>query len=201
MQIVFDKYSTNYFENFSGEITENCQIYSSKITLNEFVGIMMNVKYATGRLIINGELANNELSINRGIYVVDEFLLYEHLNVYDNLSLVLRSMKMSPVTIFRKITNLNKSLNVNLDCKIKELTEDEILKLFYAKVVLSDCHIAIVKKYYNFTKIFNEQNILKLAKMFEEKNISFLILSDRKEKLSDKFPIMKLGKSSIIRIK
>lgn len=106
MNIVFENYSTNYFESLNGEITQNCQIFSNKITLDKFIAVLMNVKYADGKMLIDDELVNNVISKYRGFYVVDEFMLYEHLNVYDNLSLVLRSTKMSPVTIYRKIRPL-----------------------------------------------------------------------------------------------
>ena len=118
MNIVFENYSTNYFENLNGTISENCQIFSNKITLDKFIAVLMNVKYASGKMMIDGELSNNVISKYRGFYVVDEFMLYEHLNVYDNLSLVLKSNKMSPVTIYRKIDSLNEKLNVDLDNKI-----------------------------------------------------------------------------------
>lgn len=113
MNIVFENYSTNYFESLNGKITQNCQIFSNKITLDKFIAVLMNVKYADGKMLIDDELVNNVISKYRGFYVVDEFMLYEHLNVYDNLSLVLRSMKMSPVTIYRRIDSLNESLNVD----------------------------------------------------------------------------------------
>lgn len=201
MNIVFENYSTNYFENLNGTISENCQIFSNKITLDKFIAVLMNVKYASGKMMIDGELSNNVISKYRGFYVVDEFMLYEHLNVYDNLSLVLKSNKMSPVTIYRKIDSLNEKLNVDLDNKIKECDEDTIIKLFYAKVVLSDSHFAIIKNYNNYTKIFNKKNIDKLTSMFDEDNINYIILRDKKEKLVDDLSILKLGKSRISRVK
>ena len=201
MNIVFENYSTNYFENLNGTISENCQIFSNKITLDKFIAVLMNVKYASGKMMIDGELSNNVISKYRGFYVVDEFMLYEHLNVYDNLSLVLKSNKMSPVTIYRKIDSLNEKLNVDLDNKIKECDEDTIIKLFYAKVVLSDSHFSIIKNYNNYTKIFNKKNIDKLTSMFDEDNINYIILRDKKEKLVDDLSILKLGKSRISRVK
>lgn len=201
MNIVFENYSTNYFESLNGKITQNCQIFSNKITLDKFIAVLMNVKYADGKMLIDDELVNNVISKYRGFYVVDEFMLYEHLNVYDNLSLVLRSTKMSPVTIYRKIEILNESLNVDLDNKLRECDEDTIIKLFYAKVVLSDSHFAILKNYNNYTKIFAKKNLKKLTQMFDEKNINYIILCDKKKKLTDDFPILKLGKSSISVVK
>ena len=201
MNIVFENYGTNYFESLNGEITQNCQIFSNKITLDKFIAVLMNVKYADGKMLIDDELVNNVISKYRGFYVVDEFMLYEHLNVYDNLSLVLRSTKMSPVTIYRKIESLNESLNMDLDNKLRECDEDTIIKLFYAKVVLSDSHFAILKNYNNYTKIFAKKNLKKLTQMFDEKNINYIILCDKKKKLTDDFPILKLGKSSISVVK
>ena len=201
MNIVFENYSTNYFESLNGKITQNCQIFSNKITLDKFIAVLMNVKYADGKMLIDDELVNNVISKYRGFYVVDEFMLYEHLNVYDNLSLVLRSTKMSPVTIYRKIESLNESLNMDLDNKLRECDEDTIIKLFYAKVVLSDSHFAILKNYNNYTKIFAKKNLKKLTQMFDEKNINYIILCDKKKKLTDDFPILKLGKSSISVVK
>ena len=161
----------------------------------------MNVKYADGKMLIDDELVNNVISKYRGFYVVDEFMLYEHLNVYDNLSLVLRSTKMSPVTIYRKIESLNESLNVDLDNKLRECDEDAIIKLFYAKVMLSDSHFAIIKNYNNYTKIFSKKNLKKLTEMFDEKKINYIILCEKKKKLVDDLPILKLGKSSISVVK
>ena len=201
MNIVFENYSTNYFESLNGEITQNCQVFSNKITLDKFIAVLMNVKYADGKMLIDDELVNNVISKYRGFYVVDEFMLYEHLNVYDNLSLVLRSMKMSPVTIYRKIESLNESLNVDLDNKLKECDDDTIIKLFYAKVMLSDSHFAIIKNYNNYTKIFSKKNLKKLTEMFDEKNINYIILCEKKKKLVDDLPILKLGKSSISVVK
>ena len=201
MNIVFENYSTNYFENLTGKITQNCQIFSNKITLDKFIAVLMNVKYANGKMLIDGKISNNVISKYRGFYVVDEFMLYEHLNVYDNLSLVLRSTKMSPVTIYRKIESLNESLNVDLDNKLKECDADTIIKLFYAKVVLSYSHFVIIKNYNNYTKIFAKKNIKKLTQMFDEKNIHYIILCDKKKKLADDLPILKLGKSSISVVK
>ena len=201
MNIVFENYSTDYFESLNGKITQNCQIFSNKITLNKFIAVLMNVKYADGKMLIDDELVNNVISKYRGFYVVDEFMLYEHLNVYDNLSLVLRSTKMSPVTIYRKIESLNESLNVDLDNKLRECDEDTIIKLFYAKVMLSDSHFAIIKNYNNYTKIFSKKNLKKLTEMFDEKNINYIILCEKKKKLVDDLPILKLGKSSISVVK
>lgn len=201
MNIVFENYSTNYFESLNGKITQNCQIFSNKITLDKFIAVLMNVKYADGKMLIDDELVNNVISKYRGFYVVDEFMLYEHLNVYDNLSLVLRSTKMSPVTIYRKIESLNESLNVDLDNKLRECDEDTIIKLFYAKVMLSDSHFAIIKNYNNYTKIFSKKNLKKLTQMFDEKNINYIILCEKKKKLVDDLPILKLGKSSISVVK
>ena len=201
MNIVFENYSTNYFESLNGEITQNCQVFSNKITLDKFIAVLMNVKYADGKMLIDDELVNNVISKYRGFYVVDEFMLYEHLNVYDNLSLVLRSTKMSPVTIYRKIERLNESLNVDLDNKLRECDEDTIIKLFYAKVMLSDSHFAIIKNYNNYTKIFSKKNLKKLTEMFDEKNINYIILCEKKKKLVDDLPILKLGKSSISVVK
>lgn len=201
MNIEFENYSTNYFENLTGKITQNCQIFSNKITLDKFIAVLMNVKYANGKMVIDGKISNNVISKYRGFYVVDEFMLYEHLNVYDNLSLVLRSTKMSPVTIYRKIESLNESLNVDLDNKLKECDADTIIKLIYAKVVLSDSHFVIIKNYNNYTKIFAKKNIKKLTQMFDEKNIHYIILCDKKKKLVDDLPILKLGKSSISVVK
>lgn len=161
----------------------------------------MNVKYANGKMLMNGNISNNVISKYRGFYVVDEFMLYPHLNVYDNLSLVLRSMKMSPVTIYRRIQSLNESLNVDLDNKLKECDEDTIIKLFYAKVMLSDSRFAIIKNYNNYTKIFAKKNLRKLTQMFDEKNINYIILCDKKKKLVDDLPILKLGKSRISDVK
>lgn len=201
MNIVFENYSTDYFESLNGKITQNCQIFSNKITLNKFIAVLMNVKYADGKMLIDDELVNNVISKYRGFYVVDEFMLYEHLNVYDNLSLVLRSTKMSPVTIYRKIESLNESLNVDLDNKLRECDEDTIIKLFYAKVMLSDSHFAIIKNYNNYTKIFSKKNLKKLTEMFDEKKINYIILCEKKKKLVDDLPILKLGKSSISVVK
>lgn len=201
MNIEFENYSTNYFENLTGKITQNCQIFSNKITLDKFIAVLMNVKYANGKMLIDGKTSNNEISKYRGFYVVDEFMLYEHLNVYDNLSLVLRSMKMSPVTIYRRIQSLNESLNVDLDNKLKECDEDTIIKLFYAKVMLSDSRFAIIKNYNNYIKIFAKKNLRKLTQMFDEKNINYIILCDKKKKLVDDLPILKLGKSRISDVK
>lgn len=201
MNIVFENYSTNYFESLNGKITQNCQIFSNKITLDKFIAVLMNVKYADGKMLIDDELVNNVISKYRGFYVVDEFMLYEHLNVYDNLSLVLRSTKMSPVTIYRKIESLNESLNVDLDNKLRECDEDAIIKLFYAKVMLSDSHFAIIKNYNNYTKIFSKKNLKKLTEMFDEKKINYIILCEKKKKLVDDLPILKLGKSSISVVK
>lgn len=201
MNIVFENYSTNYFESLNGKITQNCQIFSNKITLNKFIAVLMNVKYADGKMLIDDELVNNVISKYRGFYVVDEFMLYEHLNVYDNLSLVLRSTKMSPVTIYRKIESLNESLNVDLDNKLRECDEDDIIKLFYAKVMLSDSRFAIIKNYNNYTKIFSKKNLKKLTQMFDEKKINYIILCEKKKKLVDDLPILKLGKSSISVVK
>ena len=201
MNIEFENYSTNYFENLTGKITQNCQIFSNKITLDKFIAVLMNVKYANGKMLIDGKISNNVISKYRGFYVVDEFMLYEHLNVYDNLSLVLRSTKMSPVTIYRKIESLNESLNVDLDNKLKECDADTIIKLFYAMVVLSYSHFVIIKNYNNYTKIFAKKNIKKLTQMFDEKNIHYIILCDKKKKLADDLPILKLGKSSISVVK
>lgn len=201
MNIVFENYSTNYFESLNGKITQNCQIFSNKITLNKFIAVLMNVKYADGKMLIDDELVNNVISKYRGFYVVDEFMLYEHLNVYDNLSLVLRSTKMSPVTIYRKIESLNESLNVDLDNKLRECDEDTIIKLFYAKVMLSDRRFAIIKNYNNYTKIFSKKNLKKLTEMFDEKKINYIILCEKKKKLVDDLPILKLGKSSISVVK
>lgn len=201
MNIVFENYSTNYFESLNGKITQNCQIFSNKITLDKFIAVLMNVKYADGKMLIDDELVNNVISKYRGFYVVDEFMLYEHLNVYDNLSLVLRSTKMSPVTIYRKIESLNESLNVDLDNKLRECDEDTIIKLFYAKVMLSDSSFAIIKNYNNYTKIFSKKNLKKLTEMFDEKKINYIILCEKKKKLVDDFPILKLGKSSISVVK
>ena len=114
MDIVFENYSTNYFENLTGKITQNCQIFSNKITLDRFIAVLMNVKYANGKMLIDGKISNNVISKYRGFYVVDEFMLYPHLNVYDNLSLVLRSTKMSPVTIYRKIESLKEFASCDL---------------------------------------------------------------------------------------
>ena len=201
MDIVFENYSTNYFENLTGKISQNCQIFSNKITLDKFIAVLMNVKYANGKMLIDGNISNNVISKYRGFYVVDEFMLYPHLNVYDNLSLVLRSMKMSPVTIYRRIQSLNESLNVDLDNKLKECDEDTIIKLFYAKVMLSDSRFAIIKNYNNYTKIFAKKNLRKLTQMFDEKNINYIILCDKKKKLVDDLPILKLGKSRISDVK
>ena len=201
MDIVFENYSTNYFENLTGKITQDCQIFSNKITLDKFIAVLMNVKYANGKMLIDGKISNNVISKYRGFYVVDEFMLYPHLNVYDNLSLVLRSMKMSPVTIYRKIESLNESLNVDLDNKLRECDEDTIIKLFYAKVMLSDSRFAIIKNYNNYTKIFSKKNLKKLTEMFDEKKINYIILCDKKKKLVDDLPILKLGKSSISVVK
>ena len=201
MDIVLENYSTNYFENLTGKITQNCQIFSNKITLDKFIAVLMNVKYANGKMLIDGNISNNVISKYRGFYVVDEFMLYPHLNVYDNLSLVLRSMKMSPVTIYRRIQSLNESLNVDLDNKLKECDEDTIIKLFYAKVMLSDSRFAIIKNYNNYTKIFAKKNLRKLTQMFDEKNINYIILCDKKKKLVDDLPILKLGKSRISDVK
>ena len=201
MNIEFENYSTNYFESLNGKITQNCQIFSNKITLDKFIAVLMNVKYADGKMLIDDELVNNVISKYRGFYVVDEFMLYEHLNVYDNLSLVLRSTKMSPVTIYRKIESLNESLNVDLDNKLRECDEDTIIKLFYAKVMLSDSHFAIIKNYNNYTKIFSKKNLKKLTEMFDEKKINYIILCEKKKKLVDDLPILKLGKSSISVVK
>lgn len=201
MNIVFENYSTNYFESLNGKITQNCQIFSNKITLDKFIAVLMNVNYADGKMLIDDELVNNVISKYRGFYVVDEFMLYEHLNVYDNLSLVLRSTKMSPVTIYRKIESLNESLNVDLDNKLRECDEDTIIKLFYAKVMLSDSHFAIIKNYNNYTKIFSKKNLKKLTEMFDEKKINYIILCEKKKKLVDDLPILKLGKSSISVVK
>ena len=201
MNIVFENYSTNYFESLNGKITQNCQIFSNKITLDKFIAVLMNVKYADGKMLIDDELVNNVISKYRGFYVVDEFMLYEHLNVYDNLSLVLRSTKMSPVTIYRKIESLNESLNVDLDNKLRECDEDTIIKLFYAKVMLSDSCFAIIKNYNNYTKIFSKKNLKKLTEMFDEKKINYIILCEKKKKLVDDLPILKLGKSSISVVK
>ena len=201
MDIVFENYSTNYFENLTGKITQNSQIFSNKITLDKFIAVLMNVKYANGKMLIDGKISNNVISKYRGFYVVDEFMLYEHLNVYDNLSLVLRSTKMSPVTIYRKIESLNESLNVDLDNKLKECDADTIIKLIYAKVVLSDSHFVIIKNYNNYTKIFAKKNIKKLTQIFNKKNIHYIILCDKKKKLVDDLPILKLGKSSISVVK
>ena len=201
MNIEFENYSTNYFENLTGKISQNCQIFSNKITLDKFIAVLMNVKYADGKMLIDGELVNNVISKYRGFYVVDEFMLYPHLNVYDNLSLVLRSMKMSPVTIYRRIDSLNESLNVDLDNKLKECDYDTIIKLFYAKVVLAQSQFVIIKNYNNYTKIFAKKNMRKLTQMFDEKNINYIILCDKKKKLVDDLPILKLGKSSISDVK
>lgn len=201
MNIVFENYSTNYFESLNGKITQNCQVFSNKITLDKFIAVLMNVKYADGKMLIDDELVNNVISKYRGFYVVDEFMLYEHLNVYDNLSLVLRSTKMSPVTIYRKIESLNESLNVDLDNKLRECDEDTIIKLFYAKVMLSDSSFAIIKNYNNYTKIFSKKNLKKLTEMFDEKKINYIILCEKKKKLVDDLPILKLGKSSISVVK
>ena len=201
MDIVFENYSTNYFENLTGKISQNCQVFSNKITLDKFIAVLMNVKYANGKMLIDGNISNNVISKYRGFYVVDEFMLYPHLNVYDNLSLVLRSMKMSPVTIYRRIQSLNESLNVDLDNKLKECDEDTIIKLFYAKVMLSDSRFAIIKNYNNYTKIFAKKNLRKLTQMFDEKNINYIILCDKKKKLVDDLPILKLGKSRISDVK
>lgn len=201
MDIVLENYSTNYFENLTGKISQNCQVFSNKITLDKFIAVLMNVKYANGKMLIDGNISNNVISKYRGFYVVDEFMLYEHLNVYDNLSLVLRSMKMSPVTIYRRIQSLNESLNVDLDNKLKECDEDTIIKLFYAKVMLSDSRFAIIKNYNNYTKIFAKKNLRKLTQMFDEKNINYIILCDKKKKLVDDLPILKLGKSRISDVK
>lgn len=201
MNIEFENYSTNYFENLTGKITQNCQIFSNKITLDKFIAVLMNVKYANGKMLIDGKISNNVISKYRGFYVVDEFMLYEHLNVYDNLSLVLRSTNMSPVTIYRKIESLNESLDVDLDNKLKECDADTIIKLFYAKVVLSDSHFVIIKNYNNYTKIFSKKNLKKLTEMFDEKKINYIILCEKKKKLVDDLPILKLGKSSISVVK
>ena len=201
MDIVLENYSTNYFENLTGKISQNCQVFSNKITLDKFIAVLMNVKYANGKMLIDGNISNNVISKYRGFYVVDEFMLYPHLNVYDNLSLVLRSMKMSPVTIYRRIQSLNESLNVDLDNKLKECDEDTIIKLFYAKVMLSDSRFAIIKNYNNYTKIFAKKNLRKLTQMFDEKNINYIILCDKKKKLVDDLPILKLGKSRISDVK
>ena len=201
MDIVLENYSTNYFENLTGKISQNCQVFSNKITLDKFIAVLMNVKYANGKMLIDGNISNNVISKYRGFYVVDEFMLYPHLNVYDNLSLVLRSMKMSPVTIYRRIQSLNESLNVDLDNKLKECDEDTIIKLFYAKVMLSDSRFAIIKNYNNYTKIFAKKNLRKLTQMFDEKNINYIILCDKKNKLVDDLPILKLGKSRISDVK
>ena len=201
MDIVFENYSTNYFENLTGKITQNCQVFSNKITLDKFIAVLMNVKYANGKMLIDGNISNNVISKYRGFYVVDEFMLYPHLNVYDNLSLVLRSMKMSPVTIYRKIESLNESLNVDLDNKLKECDDDTIIKLFYAKVVLAQSQFVIIKNYNNYTKIFAKKNMRKFTQMFDEKNINYIILCDKKKKLVDDYPILKLGKSSISDVK
>lgn len=201
MDIVFENYSTNYFENLTGKISQNCQVFSNKITLDKFIAVLMNVKYANGKMLIDGKISNNVISKYRGFYVVDEFMLYEHLNVYDNLLLVLRSMKMSPVTIYRRIDSLNESLNVDLDNKLKECDDDTIIKLFYAKVVLAQSKFVIIKNYNNYTKIFAKKNMRKLTQMFDEKNINYIILCDKKKKLVDDLPILKLGKSSISDVK
>ena len=201
MDMVLENYSTNYFENLTGKISQNCQVFSNKITLDKFIAVLMNVKYANGKMLIDGNISNNVISKYRGFYVVDEFMLYPHLNVYDNLSLVLRSMKMSPVTIYRRIQSLNESLNVDLDNKLKECDEDTIIKLFYAKVMLSDSRFAIIKNYNNYTKIFAKKNLRKLTQMFDEKNINYIILCDKKKKLVDDLPILKLGKSRISDVK
>lgn len=201
MDIVFENYSTNYFENLTGKISQNCQVFSNKITLDKFIAVLMNVKYANGKMLIDGNISNNVISKYRGFYVVDEFMLYPHLNVYDNLSLVLRSMKMSPVTIYRRIENLNESLNVDLDNKLKECDDDTIIKLFYAKVVLAQSQFVIIKNYNNYTKIFAKKNLRKLTQMFDEKNINYIILCDKKKKLVDDLPILKLGKSRISDVK
>lgn len=201
MDIVFENYSTNYFENLTGKITQNCQVFSNKITLDKFIAVLMNVKYANGKMLIDGNISNNVISKYRGFYVVDEFMLYPHLNVYDNLSLVLRSMKMSPVTIYRRIESLNESLNVDLDNKLKECDDDTIIKLFYAKVVLAQSQFVIIKNYNNYTKIFAKKNLRKLTQMFYENNINYIILCDKKKKLVDDLPILKLGKSSISDVK
>lgn len=201
MNIVFENYSTDYFESLNGKITQNCQVFSNKITLDKFIAVLMNVKYADGKMLIDDELVNNVISKYRGFYVVDEFMLYEHLNVYDNLSLVLRSTKMSPVTIYRKIESLNENLNVDLDNKLRECDEDTIIKLFYAKVMLSDSRFVIIKNYNNYTKIFSKKNLKKLTEMFDEKKINYIILCEKKKKLVDDLPILKLGKSSISVVK
>lgn len=201
MDIVFENYSTNYFENLTGKISQNCQVFSNKITLDKFIAVLMNVKYANGKMLIDGNISNNVISKYRGFYVVDEFMLYPHLNVYDNLSLVLRSMKMSPVTIYRRIESLNESLNVDLDNKLKECDDDTIIKLFYAKVVLAQSQFVIIKNYNNYTKIFAKKNLRKLTQMFDEKNINYIILCDKKKKLVDDLPILKLGKSRISDVK
>ena len=201
MDIVFENYSTNYFENLTGKISQNCQVFSNKITLDKFIAVLMNVKYANGKMLIDGNISNNVISKYRGFYVVDEFMLYPHLNVYDNLSLVLRSMKMSPVTIYRRIESLNESLNVDLDNKLKECDDDTIIKLFYAKVVLAQSQFVIIKNYNNYTKIFAKKNMWKLTQMFDEKNINYIILCDKKKKLVDDLPILKLGKSRISGVK
>ena len=52
MDIVFENYSTNYFENLTGKISQNCQIFSNKITLDKFIAVLMNVKYANGKMLI-----------------------------------------------------------------------------------------------------------------------------------------------------
>ncbi len=200
MKIVFENYTTDYFKNFSGQIDFNCQILSNRITLDKFIDIMMSVKYAYGKLIIDDQISNNFISKDRGIYIIDEFLLYNHLNVYDNLSLVLRASKMSPVTIDRKIKTLNKIVRVNLDSKIKNLDTDAILRLLYAKVILSESKIVFIKYYENYKDILNEKNIVKLIEMLNEDGIDVGILIDRKEKLIPNIPTFKLGKSSIEKI-
>lgn len=133
----------------------------------------------SGKLIFNGEILIDGINIdkidikNRNIaYVNQEFILYPHLTIYDNIAFPLKNMKLPREEINKRIYEVTKALEIDylLTRKPKNLSIGQQQRVAIARAVVKKPSILLLDEPFSALDKITRENIRELLKRFIKDN-------------------------------
>ncbi|MEY8338163.1 ABC transporter ATP-binding protein [Lachnospiraceae bacterium 62-35] len=127
-----------------------------------------------GDIYIDGELVNRKETKDRGVAMIfQNYALYPHMNVYDNIAFALKLARMPQDEIDRRIHKTAEFISIKgiLDQMPDRLSEEEILQTVIARAIVKDPKVLLMddplSRIAEDKRRFIEEKIVELSQKME----------------------------------